>query len=109
MAWKDGNLLYGVAPAFKVMQKHQADTAAVNRARQVVAEMLEVELQLSPDGVTSTVKPTPLAEKRRSTADCGGVRWMMVAFEKGGGGDRTLRSLDNPGASKLELKPKTKP
>jgi hypothetical protein len=83
MAWKEGNTLYAVTPAMKVMQRTQADQAAVNRARQTVAEMLEVELKLTPEGATASVPDTALSEKRRSSAECDGARWMMVAFEAG--------------------------
>jgi hypothetical protein len=104
MAWMDGDTLYGVAPAFKVMQKFQAEQAAVNRARQVVAEMLEVELALTPEGVTATTKSTPLREKRRSSAECKGARWMLVAFERGAGEPNAARPQLKGPASKMSIK-----
>jgi hypothetical protein len=94
LSWKEGGLLYGVAPAFRVMQRHQAETAAVNRARQAATELVGVELQLSHDGVTSVSQPVPLAEKRRSIAECGGTRWMMVAFEQKASDEKLLRAFE---------------
>jgi hypothetical protein len=99
LAWKEGNTLYAVTPALKVMQKFQAEQAAVNRARQTASEMVEVELRLTPDGVTSVAKNAALREKRRSSATCDGARWMLVAFESGSTSDEVTVNPKKKGAS----------
>jgi hypothetical protein len=83
MAWREGDTFYSVVPSAKAKQRQLAERAALNRARQVASEMVEVELQLSPKGVKSFTKGSQLQQKGRTTAECNGARWFKVAFQKG--------------------------
>lgn len=83
LAWRDGDTYYGVAPAYRVMKRLQREQSAKNRARANVAELIEVELELTPTGVTAHGKPIPLKEVRSSKATCDGAEYVMVAFERG--------------------------
>jgi hypothetical protein len=104
MAWTDGGTMYGVAPTFKIMNKFQAEQAAVNRARQVVSEMVAIDLQLTPEGVTASTKPTQLRELRRSSAECSSGKWLLVAFEKGAGGENVVRPQAKGPVDKMKMK-----
>ncbi len=83
MTWREGDVFYAVAPMFRVMRRSMAEQSAVNRARQMVAEMLQVRLAITNEGVTSSVEPTAIRQTGKTAVDCNGSRWLKVAFERG--------------------------
>lgn len=82
LAWREGDTYFGVAPTYRVLKKLQREQSAKNRARANVAEMISVDVELTPNGVKTHAEPIKLEAVRSESAVCDGTSYMKVAFER---------------------------